>query len=135
MKIFAKVSLAAVLFMTMTVFTVFASGPTEKRVSFTIGVPFVVETGADILPPGDYVLYQIDRNNLNLFTLHPEDTTNEPVAVIHTTLIAYPTGEYPKETRIMLGKDEENNHRNDVLRLTGWTIPGMDGWEVRAVVE
>lgn len=52
---------------------------------------------------------------------------NEPVAMIHTSRIDYQSGQYPEESEITLNKDEESECYNDVLRLTGWTIPGMDG--------
>jgi hypothetical protein len=135
MKILVKGALAAVLIMTMTAFTVFASGPVQKRVNFTIDVPFLVETGNDLLAPGDYVLYQISQNSPNLFALYQEDMTNEPVAMIHTARVVYQSGEYPEETEIMLGKDDESECHNDYLRPTGWMIPGMDGWEVISVVD
>ncbi len=28
-----------------------------------------------------------------------------------------------------------NGARNDYLKLTGWTIPGLDGWDVVSVVD
>jgi hypothetical protein len=110
----------------------FAQGPLHKRVNYTINVSHALQMGNYILPPGKYVLYQIDQNNTNLFALYQEDLTHSPVALITTTRIEYKSGEYPEETRLMFDIDESSRESRPVLR--GWNIPGMDGWEIISVV-
>jgi hypothetical protein len=135
MKALRNNMLVVCLIATAMTMTAFASGPIQKRLNFTIDSPFVLEEGGNVLEPGNYVLYQINQNNLKLFALYPEDLTNDPVAMIQTVRIDYQSGEYPEEAAVTLNLDEESEDYSNLPVLTSWTIPGMDGWEVIGVVE
>jgi len=113
--------------------TAFAQGPIQKRIDFSINVPFALRMGDYILPAGKYVLYQISQNDLNLFALHPVDRTHSPIAMIRTTRIIYQGTDYPEKTELIINIDESS--RDNHLVLEGWNIPGMDGWEIIGVVE
>jgi hypothetical protein len=110
----------------------FAQGPVQKRINYTITVPFAVKMGGYVMPAGKYVLYQINGNDLNLFALYRNDMTHSPVAMIRTTRIDYQGQDYPSDTRIMVDIDESSGDTHPVLR--GWNIPGDDGWEIISVV-
>jgi hypothetical protein len=105
----------------------------DKRVNFSINAPFALRMGEYVLPSGNYVLRQVLQNDLNLFALYPEDLTNEPIAMIRTTRINFQSTKYPDDTKIFVEMDEESAANHPVIQ--GWTIPGMDGWEVISVVE
>jgi len=122
--------------MVATAFTALAQGPLQKRVNYSINVPYAVRMGDYVLPAGNYVLYQINQNDLNLFALYKgEDMRHSPIAMIRTTRIDYQATRYPEKTKIMLTIDEEKQGRDNLPVLKGWTIPGMDGWEIISVVE
>ncbi|HEX4950313.1 MAG TPA: hypothetical protein VFZ34_26850 [Blastocatellia bacterium] len=107
--------------------------PLQKRIDFSISAPFSLRMGDYVLPSGNYVLRQVLQNDLNLFALYPEDLTNEPIALIRTARIDFQSGSYPDHTKIFIEMDEESSTNHPVIQ--GWTIPGMDGWEVISVVE
>lgn len=127
-----KFVLAAIVLIGVTVAPVRAQGPLQKRVNFTINVPFELMKARVVLPPGNYVLYQISTNDPQLFALYQEDMTHPPIAMIRTTRIDYSTGRYPSKTRILMDTDESWPQRYPVLE--GWNIPGEDGWEVIGAV-
>jgi hypothetical protein len=133
LKLSKKIVLIAFVIVVLPALTAFA-GPIQKRVNFTIDSPFKIETGNSIMPPGDYVLYQINRNNTKLFALYQDDLTEGPVAMIQTVRVGYLPGEYPEESELFLNTDEQSDAQS-VAELIGWTIPGLDGWEVISVVE
>jgi hypothetical protein len=134
LKLSKKIVLVAFVIVVLPALTAFA-GPIQKRVNFTIDSPFKIETGNSIMPPGDYVLYQINRNNTKLFALYQDDLTEGPVAMIQTVRVGYLPGEYPEESELFLNTDEQSDSAQSVAELIGWTIPGLDGWEVISVVE
>ena len=113
--------------------TIFGQGPLQKRINFSINTPYAIRMGEYLLPPGEYVLYQVLQNDLNLYALYPENMTNEPIAMIRTVRIDYQANRYPEETKLFMENDEMSSDNHPVLE--GWTIPGMDGWEVIGVVE
>jgi len=113
-------------------FTVFGQGPLQKRLDFSINVPYTLRMGDYLLPAGHYVLHQVLQNDLNLFALHPGDMTHKPVALIRTTRIDYNATGYPGKTSLLI--DTENNGAN-YPKLEGWNIPGLDGFEIITVVE
>lgn len=112
----------------------FAQGPLHKKVNYTISAPFALQRGDRVLPAGNYVLYQFNLDNPNLFALYPEDMTHTPVAVIHTTRIDFSSRRYPEKTQILFNQDEEQMRRGVIPTVKGWTIPGTDGWEIISVV-
>jgi hypothetical protein len=132
MRIIHKSTLAIFLLAMMAV-TALAQGPLQKKVNFSINVPYAVRMGNYLLPPGNYVLYQISQNDLNLFALYPQDMTNEPIAMIRTIRIDFAAGGYPEKTELLMEPDETSRRARPVLQ--GWTIPGTDGWEIIGVVE
>lgn len=135
MRVLRKCALVSVLLMLATTTSILASGPLQKRVEFTINVPYMLESGGLVLPPGDYVLHQVSQNNLNLFALYEGDMTDDPIAMVQTVRIDFQSGDYPEEAEVMLTIDEEQEGCEDLPALTSWTIPGMDGWEVIGVVD
>lgn len=110
----------------------FANGPLHKRVNFTINVPFELKRGEAVLPPGNYVLYQISASDPQLFALYQNDLTRSPIAMIRTTRIDYSANRYPSKTRLLMDTDESWPQRYPVLE--GFNIPGEDGWEVISAV-
>ncbi len=113
----------------------FAQGPLNKLINYDINAPHALRMGEYVLPPGKYVLYQINSNDPNLFALYRHDRMRPPIAMIRTTRIDYAARGYPEKTKIFLNIDEERNGYNSLPELQGWTIPGMDGWEIISVVE
>ena len=126
-----RLVLAAILLIGVAIVPALAQGPLHKRVNFSISVPFELKGGA-VLPAGEYVLYQINSNDTNLFALYREDMTHPPVAMIRTTRIDYSGTRYPSHTRLMIDTDESWPQKYPVLE--GFNIPGDDGWEVIAAV-
>jgi hypothetical protein len=94
--------LRAILMISAAVVPALAQGPLQKRVNFTINVPFELKKGRAVLPPGNYVLFQVNAANPSLFALYPEDMTHTPIAMIHTTRVDYSAGRYPSHTRLLV---------------------------------
>jgi hypothetical protein len=127
-----KGAIAAVLMIAAMSSLAVAQGPLHKRVNYSINVSYALRMGDYILPAGRYVLYQPNQNDVNLFALYHTDLTRSPIAMIRTARIEYNTGDYPEDTRLLVEMDESSTDNHPVLR--GWTIPGMDGWEIISVV-
>ena len=125
-------ALTAILMIGVAVVPALAQGPLHKRVNFTINVPFELKRGEAVLPPGNYVLFQINMSDPQLFALFQEDLTHAPIAVIRTTRIDYSANRYPRKTRLLMDTDESWPQKYPVLE--GWNIPGDDGWEVISTV-
>lgn len=121
-------ALTAILLIGAVAVPAFAQGPLRKRVNFTINVPFELKKGRAVLPPGNYVLFQINTSDPQLFALYEEDMTHAPIAMLRTTRIDYSTGRYPSKTRLLMDTDESWPQKYPVLE--GFNIPGDDGWEV-----
>jgi hypothetical protein len=134
MKMIRRNVLTTVLLLAAVSVASFAQGPLHKRVNYTIDAPYTLRMGDRMLPAGNYILYQFNLNNPNLFALYQGDMTREPVALIHTVRIDFQGSGYPDETEILLTTDEKGIGRGDVVELRGWTIPGTDGYEVIGVV-
>ena len=127
-----RFALTAILLMGVVIVTVFGQGPSHKRINFTINVPFELKESRAVLPPGNYVLFQVSTNAPYLFALYQDDLTNEPIAMISTTRINNSVRGYPGKTRLLMDTDESWPQRYPVLE--GFNIPGDDGWEVIGVV-
>jgi hypothetical protein len=125
-------AIGAILLISAAVVPSLAQGPLHKRVNFTINVPFELKKGRAVLPPGNYVMYQINAQNPNLFALYSEDMAHSPIAMIHTTRIDYSAGRYPSHTRLLIDTEESWPQKYPVLE--GFNIPGVDGWEVIGAV-
>lgn len=127
-----RFALTAILLIGVAVVPALAQGPLHKRVNFTINVPFELKKGQTVLPPGNYVLFQLNTNDPQLFALYQEDMTHAPIAMIRTTRIDYSGSRYPGKTRLLMDTDESWPQRYPVLE--GWNIPGDDGWDVISAV-
>ena len=123
--------LAAILSVGVAIVPALAQGPLHKRVNFTINVPFELK-GGTVLPAGEYVLFQINSNDPQLFALYRDNLTHPPVAMIRTTRIDYSSGRYPSHTRLLMDTDESSPQLYPILE--GFNIPGDDGWEVIGAV-
>jgi hypothetical protein len=127
-----KSALAAFIVLTAITAMAFGQGPVHKRVNYTINVNHSLRMGDYMLPPGRYVIYQINQNDTNLFALYQNDMTTSPVAMIRTTRIEYQTDETPSKTEMIIDVDESSRDSHPMLK--GWNIPGLDGWEIISVV-
>lgn len=125
LRVFA---LGAILLISAAVVPALAQGPLHKRINFSINVPFELKKGKAVLPPGNYVLFQISATDPNLFALYQEDMTHSPIAMIHTTRIDYSAGRYPSHTRLLMDTEESWPQKYPVL--DGFNIPGEDGWQL-----
>jgi hypothetical protein len=125
-------ALGPILLMTAAVVLAPAQGPLHKRIDFNISVPFELKKGKAVLPPGSYVLYQINATDPSLFALYPGDMSHSPIAIIHTTRIDYTAGHYPSHTRLLMDTEESWPQKYPVVE--GFNIPGEDGWAVISAV-
>lgn len=132
MNMIRKSALLAVMVFTAMASVVFAQGPINKRINYTINVSHALRMGDYLLPPGRYVLYQVNQNDLNLFALYQDEMTHSPIAMIRTARIEYHATQYPEHTKMILDINETSGDAHPVLE--GWNIPGEDGWEIISVV-
>ena len=109
-----------------------AQGPMQKTVKYTIMTSHELRMCDYILPPGNYVLYQINHNDLNLFALYRDNMGRSPIALIRTLRKEYKSGNLPEKARILMHEEETSGDPRFVLH--GWNIPGEDGWEIIGVV-
>jgi hypothetical protein len=108
-----------------------AQGPLKKQVDFTINAPYKLKRTNYVLPPGKYILRQVNDLDLNLFALYREDLMRSPIAMIRTVRIDYRGTDYPEDANVHGQLDETSASTRAIV--TGWDIPGMDGWEIIAV--
>jgi hypothetical protein len=59
-----KFALAAIFLLCAAVIPALAQGPLQKRINFTVNVPFELGRANIVLPPGNYVLFQINRREV-----------------------------------------------------------------------
>jgi hypothetical protein len=126
-----KLSLAIVFLVGSAVVPSLAQGPMQARINFSTSAPFELKGTNVVLPAGDYVLFQIDPRDRQLFALYHEDMTHSPVAMIRTVRIYHDPGMLPGKTNMIMDLDEASSQNLAVLE--GWNIPGDYGWEVIAV--
>ena len=86
--------------------TTSAQGPMLKQVNFSINTPYALRMGDYVLPPGTYMLHQVLQNDPNLFALHPENMTKEPIAMIRTARVGFPPASLPEDTKLFVEIDE-----------------------------
>ena len=127
-----KSALAAVAMLLMSASFALAQGPLQKRINYSINVPYSLRMGDYTMAPGNYILYQVSFYDPSTFALYANDMRHSPVAMIRTTRIDYAAGRYPRHTKMLLDIDESTNDPVPIIR--GFTIPGEDGWEIIAVV-
>jgi hypothetical protein len=133
MKTLRNFAMAAViLFAAAPLMSVSAQGPLLKQIHFTINSSFALNNSSAVFPAGTYVLHQVNQNDSNLFSLHQEDLTHSPVAMVRTARIDYRHTNYPGEDAMLLTNDEEAT--NALPIIGGWNIAGDDGWEIIATV-
>lgn len=135
MKAMTKILSAAALLVAMTGTAVYAQGLLHERVNYSINVPYALRMGEYLLPAGNYVLYQIDQNNANLFGLYQGNLMHPPIALVQTVRIDFASKGWPEKTKLLINHDEETAGPDAAPVLRGWTIPGMDGWEIIGVVQ
>lgn len=135
MKVPKGFAFAVVLMIFTTAITGYAQGKARDRVNFNINSRFELRMGDYVLPPGKYILQEVGATaSPDLFALYQETRMNAPIAMIQTTRIRYNAGEYPDKAQILLAFDPEDKVFG-VPTLTGWKVPGKDGWRVTGVVE
>jgi hypothetical protein len=122
-----KKSALAIFLIGAVVGAALGQGPMHKRVNFSINVPYELKKSDIVLPPGNYVLYQISDNAPHLFALYRDNTRHSPIAIISTMRLGYSATGFPSKTRMLMETDESSPDGNKVLE--GWNIPGEDGWE------
>ena len=101
--------------------------PLRKQMNFTVSADYRLGMKGYVLPAGNYILYQINDNNSNLFALYQDDMTTSPIAMVQTTRIE-PSARWPQNTRMHYEIDDA------IPTITGWQVAGMNGWEIIAVV-
>ena len=132
MSYLRKAAFSAFVIATVGMGSSLSQGPLHKQVNYSINVPYALRKANYLLPPGNYILYQISANDLNLFALYQGDMMHSPIAMIRTTRIIYHAVGYPEETRMLISYNESSPDAHPIIR--GWNIPGDDGWEIIAVV-
>lgn len=126
-----KLSLAIVFLIGSAVVPAFAQEPVQARINFSTNAPFELKGTNVVLPAGDYVLFQVDPRDRQLFVLYHEDMTHSPVATIRTVRIYHDLGRLPGKTKMIMDTDEGSPQNLAVLE--GWNVPGDYGWEVITV--
>ena len=126
-----KLSLAIVFLIGSAVVPALAQGPMQARINFSTSAPFELKGTNVVLPAGDYVLFQLDPWDRQLFALYHEDMKHSPVAMIRTVRIDHDLGMLPGKTSMIMDIDEASSQNLAVLE--GWNVPGDYGWEVIAV--
>jgi len=132
MLTFRKAALSGLVVIVIGIGSGRSQGPLHKQIYYTINAPYALRKANYLLPPGNYILYQINQNDLNLFALYQGDMMHSPIAMIRTTRIIYQVTGYPEDTRMLISYDESGPDAHPVLR--GWNVPGDDGWEIIGVV-
>ena len=124
-----RLSLAVAFLVCATVAPALAQGPSQNKINFTIDAPFELKGTRVVLPPGDYILFQLVPQDRNLFALYRgTDMTHSPVAMLRTVRIYHDLGRLPGKTNMILDIDEGSIGNYAVLE--GWNVPGEWGWEV-----
>lgn len=134
MKTLKTKTTALVLMIVAMTAAVFAQGPVQKEVVLTVNVPYQIRMGGYMLSAGTYTIYQVSQNDPNLFYLfRGVMRTHSPIASIRTARVDHAMDRYPGKTSLRLQIDEESTTPS-VPVVTGWDIPGEDGWEIISFV-
>ena len=112
--------------------TALAQGPLQKRMDFTINVPYRLKMQNYMLPAGNYILHQMSRSEPSIYALYEGDMRHAPVAMIQTVRIDYAPTQFPDKAAMHWHIDESSLNSDPVI--TGWDIPGDNGWQIIAVV-
>ncbi|MGH9823779.1 MAG: hypothetical protein ACREDR_11085 [Blastocatellia bacterium] len=130
MKIVQRIFIPAILLIVAFPISSFADS-LQKRIEFEVNGQFSLRMEKYLLPAGHYVLHQAGPNNLNLFALYLNDMTHPPIAMVSTTRIEYPESQRPEHSKMLLDYRESGNQDEPVI--TGWNLPGYDGWQIIGV--
>jgi hypothetical protein len=129
-----RVIIAALILSTVGLIgTGVAQGISHKELYFTVSVPYRLRMGNYLLPAGYYTLKQVSANDLNLFFLYQGDKRHSPIAAVRTVRVDNTVRGYSDDTDMTWKIDEESGTRV-VPVISGWEIPGEDGWEIISVV-
>ena len=110
-----------------------AQAPLRKTVLFSINVPYEMRMTNYMLPEGNYIIRQMDDNDINLFALYKDDMRHSPIAMIRTAPIDYSaTRNWPSKTELLIREDESSPDATPILR--GFVIPGDSGFQIISVV-
>ena len=131
MRLFSKVAIFLVVMASLGA-SALAQGPLQKRMDFTINVPYHLRMQNYMLPAGTYILHQISQSESSIYALYQGDMRHSPIAAVQTVRINYTTMRYPDRAAMHWHIDESTLNADPVI--TGWDIPGDDGWEIIAVV-
>lgn len=126
-----KLSLAVVFLVGSAVVPALAHEPVQARINFSTSAPFELKGTNVVLPAGNYVLFQIDPRDRQLFVLYHEDMTHSPVAMMRTVRIYHDLGALPGKTKMIMDTDEASSQNLAILE--GWNVPGDYGWEITTV--
>jgi hypothetical protein len=126
-----KLSLAMLFLTVAAVAPALAQGPIQERINFTVSGPFELKGTNMVLAGGNYVLFQIDPRDRQLFALYEGDMTHSPIAMIRTARVYYKPGRLPGKTMMLMETNEASSQNYEVLE--GWNVPGDYGWEVISV--
>ena len=126
-----NLSLAVIILIGSAVVPALAEEPMQTRINFSTSAPFELKGTNAVLPAGDYVLFQIDPRDRQLFALYHEDMTHSPVAMIRTVRVYHDLGMLPGKTRMIMDIDEGSP--NNLAVLEGWNVSGDYGWEITTV--
>jgi hypothetical protein len=133
MKSLKSITALALMIIAITA-TGLAQEPTQKEVVLTVNVPYQLRMGNYMLSTGTYTIYQVSPHDPNLFYLYKGVTkTHSPIAAIRTARVEHAMDGYPGKTHMRWQIDEESSTPT-VPVITGWDIPGEDGWEIISVV-
>jgi hypothetical protein len=128
---FHKSLMAATVLLACAALPVFGQGLVQDTLKFNINQPYELRTGNFVLPAGNYVLYQVNSNDPELFALYQGDRAHPPIAWVRTTRMIFAQSRYPEKAKVILEPKNENKTGHPVIE--GWMIPGDDGWEIIAV--
>jgi hypothetical protein len=126
-----RLSLAVIFLIGSAVAPAFAQEPTQTKINFTTSSSFELKGSDVVLPAGNYMLYQVDPRDRQLFALYHESMRHSPVAMIRTVRIQHDLGQLPRKTMMLMDIDGRSSENLAVLE--GWNVPGDYGYEVIAV--
>ena len=131
MRFFRNIAILSALVASLGL-TALAQGPLQKRMDFNINVSYRLRMQNYMLPAGNYILHQMRTDQPSIFALYEGDMRHSPIAMIQTVRISHSPMEFPDKASMRWHIDESSSNSDPVI--TGWDIPGDDGWEIISVV-
>jgi len=126
-----SLSLALLFLMTAAVVPAVAQVPQQEKIHFSVSTPFELKGTDVVLPPGNYLLFQVKPNDRSEFALYQDDMTHSPIAMIRAVRIYYSLGRLPGKANMLMEIDEGSPDNYPMLQ--GWNVPGDFGWRVIGV--